>query len=300
MVARRQLAHLGISDRQISGWTRACYLHRRLPGVYAVGHSALSIHGQLAVALLYAGPGAMLSHATAAWWLGLIDETSGRIEVSTRRKCRSQAGVVVHDRRELEPIWHRQLRVAPVTCVLLDYAVAAEPERLRRALAEAEYRGWLDLELVKGVLKHGRPGSANLRRAIAEHEPRLAMTRSRLERHLLRLCKRYRLPLPQFNVTVEGCLVDALWSDHRVIVEVDGRDGHASWARVQRDRERDLHLRAAGYIVVRYGWRQVLEQPRAVAADLAATLTGSPCPLTSPRRRPVRATRAPGTARLTN
>jgi very-short-patch-repair endonuclease len=67
-------------------------------------------------------------------------------------------------------------------------------------------------------------------------------------------------------------LVDALWADERVVVEVDGHRGHASWAQIQRDRERDLALRAAGDLVLRYGWRQLLDDPHAVAADLSAAL----------------------------
>jgi hypothetical protein len=41
-------------------------LHRIYPGVYAVGHKALSTEGRLLAAILYAGPGAALSHASAA------------------------------------------------------------------------------------------------------------------------------------------------------------------------------------------------------------------------------------------
>jgi very-short-patch-repair endonuclease len=266
------LAYLGIADSLIGDMTAREYLHRLHPGVYAVGHTGLSTEARLAAALLYAGPGAMLSHATAAWWLGLAPGPADTISVTTARRCTSRPGVIVYDRRELQPIWHRQLRVAPVACVLLDFADSAEPEPLKRALAEAEYQGWLDIGSLKPWLRRGRPGSANLRRAIAGHEPRLAMTRSELERRLLRLCKRHGLPLPQFNVTIQGHLVDALWAEQRVVVEVDGHGGHATWAQVQRDRERDLCLRAAGFTVLRYGWRQMLDQPAAVAADLAAAL----------------------------
>jgi hypothetical protein len=54
-------------------WIKRGYLNPKLPGVYAVGHGAPGIEGDLAAALLYAGPGAMLSHGTAAWWFGPID-----------------------------------------------------------------------------------------------------------------------------------------------------------------------------------------------------------------------------------
>lgn len=69
-VSRRQLRNLGIADAVIHQWVKQGYLRRGLPGVYAVGHDAPGVEGELAAALLYVGPGAMLSHGTAAWWWG--------------------------------------------------------------------------------------------------------------------------------------------------------------------------------------------------------------------------------------
>jgi very-short-patch-repair endonuclease len=37
---------------------------------------------------------------------------------------------------------------------------------------------------------------------------------------------------------------------------------------LENDRRRDLELRAAGYVVLRYTWRQVTETPELVLADL--------------------------------
>lgn len=138
MVARRQLARLGISDDRIRDWGKAGYLHRIHRGVYAVGHSAPSPVAELVAAVLYAGPNAMLSHATAAWWLGLLKRQPGTIEVATPRRCRSIKGVTVHDRKTLERSWHNDLPVAPIAHVLLDIATDLTENRLRRVLAEAE------------------------------------------------------------------------------------------------------------------------------------------------------------------
>lgn len=90
----------------------AVTLHPLYSGVYAVGHTALSTEGLLSAALLYAGPGAMLSHGTAAWWLGLTGRRPPLIHVSTPRQVLSMPGVLVHGRRSLERVWHRQLPVA--------------------------------------------------------------------------------------------------------------------------------------------------------------------------------------------
>lgn len=267
-VARYQLTYCGVGQPQIRSWLRNGYLIRRLPGVYAVGHAASSIEAVLTEAVLYAGPGAMLSHATAAWWLGLLDHHPRAIHVSTPRRCASRHGIVVHDRRALDRIWHRGLPVAPVSHVLLDLA-AKRSAHLRHALANAEYHGLLELDTLQSM--RGR-GMTALREALKAHQPQLARTRTELERAFLALCERVHLPIPEFNVWVEGCLVDALWREQRVVVEVDGRRGHSSWARIRGDRQRDLIMRRAGYVPLRYVWEQVTEQVPEVADDLLRAL----------------------------
>lgn len=267
-VARYQLTYCGVGKPQIRSWLGTGYLIRRLPGVYAVGHTAPSIEAALTEAVLYAGPEAMLSHATAAWWLGLLDHRPGAIHVSTPRRCRSRCGIEVHDRRALDRVWHRGLPVAPVSQVLLDLAAGRSPH-LRHALANAEYHGLLELGTLQSM--RGR-GMSALREALRVHQPQLARTRTELERALLALCEREHLPVPEFNVRIEGFLVDALWREQRVVVEVDGRAGHSSWARIRGDRRRDLILRRAGYVPLRYVWEQVTEQVPEVAEDLRAAL----------------------------
>src|ERR1700761_2359699 len=102
-----QIATLGVSRATVSGWIEDGYLPPRLPGVYTVGHISTSLEAQFAEALLYAGPGAMLSHATAAYWLGLLDERPSTIHVSTPRQLRSLRAIRVHARRTLERVWHK-------------------------------------------------------------------------------------------------------------------------------------------------------------------------------------------------
>jgi very-short-patch-repair endonuclease len=272
VVARRQLALLGVSDTQIRRWTAGGYLIRRLPGVYAVGHAAPSVAAELTAALLYAGPGAMLTSATGVWWLELSDRRPDDVQLISPRRRRTFAGIVIRTRDGLTRGWHRNLPVAPVAQVLLDYAITVADLDLRRALAQAEYHGYLDVDLLRAELGRGRPGSARLREALAQHDPRLARTRSELETAFLALCRAHNLPAPELNVTVEGHLVDMLWREQRVIVELDGAANHRHWGQIQRDRGRDLDLRAAGYIVLRYVWAQVIGQPAAVAQDVRAAL----------------------------
>src|SRR5436190_12537458 len=73
VVSRAQLESVGVSDSAVSRWVQARRLHRIHPGVYALGHTALSLDARLVAGLLYAGDEAVLSHTTAAWVWCLID-----------------------------------------------------------------------------------------------------------------------------------------------------------------------------------------------------------------------------------
>lgn len=272
-VSRGQLEQLGVGSATIDRWLASGYLHRLLPGVYAVGHLAPSLEGDLATALLYAGQGAMLSHATAIWWLGLSDRRPHMIDVSTPGKRRSMDRVRVHERRAVDRIWHRHLPLTSVATTLLDYAGAVSLDQLRYVLAEAEYRDLLDIEAIKADLGRGKRGSTKLRRALERHEPRLARTRSRLERRFLALCESAGIPLPEGNVKIAGMTVDALWRAERVVVELDGHRGHRTKAQIERDRRRELRLRVAGYpLVIRYTEEQLTVDANSVAGDLIVAL----------------------------
>jgi very-short-patch-repair endonuclease len=266
-----QIRELGIGPARVSYWLKQGYLHRRLPGVYAVGHNSGSVEADLAAALLYAGPGAMLSHATAAWWLGLLDEPPRVIHVTTPRQCRSQPGVRVHERRKLKRTWHERLPVTTLPQTLLDLASQASLRIVRRALAKADYAGSLNVAAIQAALGSGRSGSTRLRQALQAHLPHLARTKSQNEIRLLEICESEGLPLPETNVYIAGWEVDALWRDQRLAVEIDGYGNHRSPAQVRRDRRKDQALRSHDLTPIRYSDEQ-LENPRDLIAELKRLL----------------------------
>lgn len=271
LVTRAQLTLLGASDGAIKGWISAGYLTRVLPRVYAVGHAAPSHAAELWAAVLYAGPGAMLSHASAAQRRGLIEYPPRVIQVSTPRvKVRSVPGqITVHARRRLERSMDVDIPTTTASQTLLDLGTGENGLKLvRHALAVLDYRRTLDYEALVAACGCGRRGSSTLRAALAAHDPRLALTRSELEDEFLRLCARWRLPSPLVNVLVHGCEVDAYWPEHRLVVELDGRENHSTPAQRRRDHARDVALRAHGISVVRYDWMLITRRRRLVRADL--------------------------------
>jgi very-short-patch-repair endonuclease len=260
-VRHDQLLALDVGRATISRW-RGVYLYPELPRVYAVGHPGRSRESDLAAAVLYAGPGAVLSDGTAIWWLELLKYPPAQIHVSTPRRIRDRDGIVVHGRRERARIWHKGLPTTTVTQAIVDYAASGSRDLLRLVLANADYKDLLDLEALSAA------GSAALADALAIHLPELARTRSELEILLLSFCQKQRLPIPEVNVDLHGWLLDAVWPAQKVVVEVDGWQGHRTPAQLERDHQRDLELRAAGYIILRYTWRQLTKTPAAVARDL--------------------------------
>jgi REase_MTES_1575 len=176
---------------------------------------------------------------------------------------------------------HRGLPVTTVARTLLDFASVAPLDRVRRAVAEAEYLRLLDLEAIDPLLGRGRAGSATLRKALQRHRPQYARTLSPLEDRFLDLCQGYEIPLPEVNVIVAGFKVDAVWRDRRLVVELDGAAAHDTSPRMERDRDRELALRSAGFVVLRYTWRQVTTHPAEIAADLRRALAN---PVPSPDR----------------
>jgi very-short-patch-repair endonuclease/transposase len=266
-ISRAQLREIAASNAGVARWIKDGYLFPVLPRVYAVGSRARTTESDLAAAILYAGPGAALSHATAAWWLGLIDEKPRRIQVTTPRRCRSLKSVRVYDRRQRTRIMHRDLPVTSVPEILRDLAATAPLSTLRMALAKADYRGWLDVRAIEQGLVPGARGARRLRQALERHQPLLARTKSRLERKLIAICEAERLPMPEINTRYAGWEVDALWREPKLAVELDGWGNHHKPADLRRDRRKEMALRQAGLTVHRYSEDQ-LDERTAVAAEL--------------------------------
>lgn len=268
-----QMRAIPVGHTTIGRWEDAGYLFWELPRVYAVGHPGRTLESDLAAAILYAGPGAMLSHVTTIWWLGLLRYAPPQIHVSTRRRVQNHGNIVVHGRRTLDRILHKGLPITTPTQAILDFAATGSHDLLRLVLANAEFQGLLDLQGLTERFGQGVKGTRQLKNAIRTHLPQLALTRSRIEQLLLFLCERYGIRLPDgVNVYLGGWLVDAVWHAAKLVIEIDETSGHKTPAQVRRDRMRDYELRAAGYIVLRYTEEQLLTMPEAIAREIASYL----------------------------
>src|SRR5436190_6839581 len=169
VIADWQLAACGVSRSAVYRWVASGRLCDIYPRAYAVGNRAVPQEGRLLAAVIYAGPGAALSHASAAHWWGFLPHLPNTTHVSSPKRRRSISGVRVHIPTRTERVMERGLPVTPVARTLLDLASVAPLQNVRKAVKEADFRQHLELAAIDEVTGVGRPGSAKLRRALALH-----------------------------------------------------------------------------------------------------------------------------------
>ncbi len=286
VVTRSQLAAAGLSRSGVAHRVARGRLHPVFRGVFLVGHPVPPPLARETAALLAAGPGAVLSHRTAAQLHDLLLRPGPTVHVLlvARRSPRPQRGVRIHHTAALNPAKDLRsvqgLRVTAPLRTLLDLATEATPTELARAVQEAQIQRLIThSSLVDAVRSaRGRRGVTALRDAIGARARTL--TRSDAEDRFLSLVAKAQLPAPQTNVRVDPYEVDTLWRDQGLIVEIDGFAFHSTRAAFERDRARDAELQARGLRVMRVTWRQLVDEPEAVVARLARALAVAASPPT--------------------
>lgn len=281
VVARRQLATLGVTETMIRDRMRSGQLLRLHAGVYAVGHRQLRREGIWLAAVLALGPGAALSHRDAAGLHDLRAANHARVDVTTtRRGTRPQPGIELRRTTVLDARDVTVVGAIPVTTIartLVDLASVLPRQQLARALREADIRRAVDAHDVEDALSRtrNRPGSghATLRAVLEEHRDRgLQLTRSVLEDRFLALLAAHGLPRPATNARVGPFEVDAFWPARRLVVELDGWQHHHDRVAFQRDRDKGNALIELGCTVLRFTHDDVARDPVKIAAQLRALL----------------------------
>jgi very-short-patch-repair endonuclease len=281
VVSRRQLLGLGFSRREIETRINTHRLNPLHPGVYAVGHRVIPREGRWTAAVLASGPGAVLSHWSAAALWVIRPTSRSTIHVTTPHKSRSWKGI----RRHHSPLPSDEITVEeriPITTVprtILDLAATEPLDVVENLLGEAEHRQlWDRLSLPHLIERYpSKRGVRKVRAALErlEEEPE-GHKRSRLEERFAPFLRLHRLPLPRFNdwimVGDKRFQVDCHWPELRQIVELDGWQSHRTRTAFREDRARDRKLRVAGYTITHLTWNQLDDEPAEIAADLRALL----------------------------
>jgi very-short-patch-repair endonuclease len=276
-VARVQLLARGISDHAIRLRVRDGRLRPVHRGVYLVGPTVAPL-GRHAAAIL-ACEGAVISHRSAAALHGILAyPDAGDIWITTMARERSgHRGLVTRTTKTLRPAdvsRHQRIPVTTAARTILDLSAIVEIEKLEHACAEAHALKLAFEPDLREQLAYnrGKRGAARLRRLL-DRSRRPARVRSRLERELLKLIRASDLPEPETEQWIGPYLVDFVWWAERLVVETDGLAFHEHDRAQRRDRARTNDLQLRGYLVLRFTWAEVTQQPDWVLDEIARGLT---------------------------
>jgi Protein of unknown function (DUF559) len=275
VVARRQLLEHGLTAKAIRHRLRIGRLYPLWTGVYAVGRPQVSRGGTWMAAVLACGPGALLSHRSAAALWGFGIEHPDYIEISlARHSTLCRPGIRVHDRAGL---WNRDIGSRfgiPVTRpvrTFLDLATVTGPKTVERAINEADKLNVIDTDALRLALDEhpGQPGIRMLRQVLDKHTFRLSD--DELERLFRPIAASAGLPVPLTKHMVNEFEVDFYWPDLGLVVETDGWRYHRTPSTQTRDALRFQTHTAAGLTPLRFSHWQVKYEPHHVRRILART-----------------------------
>ncbi len=179
-------------------------LHRLYPGVFAMGHTALSREGRWLAAVFAAGEGSALCRKSCAGLLE-IERWPPRVpQVLVPRRHRPVVGIELHETRNLDPRDVTVVNGIPCTTVprlFVDLSDELIPEELTHYIHEAAHRGVLDLKAVQRTMArvNGRHNLDVLETAIEDWLDGSAGTRSRGEIAFRRAVTRGRAAAPGYE-----------------------------------------------------------------------------------------------------
>lgn len=300
VLSRKQALEAGLSRDALRSRLQSGRWQRVYPGVLATFTGPIPRQATLWAAVLRAGPGAMLSHHTAAEVDGLVRRRSTLIHVTVPgpRHVVPIPGLVIHRSERAESARHPS-RTPPRTRIeetVLDLAGSA------RSFDEAF--NWLCLACAGRLVTPARVREAMSERGKMRWRAEISVgldevssgVHSWLERRYLHdVERRHGLPpavrQAKHRRGLRTGYSDILYEDYGVVVETDGQAAHPDPVR-WLDAARDNAAAARGIITLRYPYSDLATRPCEVAAEVAAVLRrqgwdgmprgcGPSCPVTA-------------------
>ncbi len=281
VISRAQALRAGLTEDMIKFRIRSGRWRQIHVGVYATFTGVLSRGAQLWAAVLAAGPGAVLSHETAAELLKLSDKAPSSIHVTVphQRHVAAISGVSVH--RSVRAVEAVQRDSNPPRTkaeeTVLDLAqVAVSFDDVCGWVTRAFARDLTDEQRLRAAMRRRRRlrWRADLYELIAaaaqgDH----SVLEYRYDRGVERA---HGLPeavrqAPFIGPDGRRGRRDRLYRGYGVVVELDGRLAHPAedqW----RDKARDNAAAVDGQQSLRYGWTHVRWYPCATALQVATVL----------------------------
>jgi very-short-patch-repair endonuclease len=281
LVGDAQAVKLGFSASMIRRRIRSGEWSRPLPRVLRCVGAPDSGRQAAMAAAIWAGPEAVVSHATAGVLWGLDGITTRRVHV-TIPLCHNLRSplVTVHRTSTFDPSEHTLIHDIPVTGVtrtLIDVAGSLPRDALELAIEDAFRRRLTSPDQLRRrfveLAGNGRSGSGVLRELL-DSRGDAAPTGSALEVELERLLVRGGLPRPvrQHAITHSGRTihVDLAYPDRRLAIELDSLRWHTGRAKLDNDAERRNLLHSADWALVTVTHTMVKQRARATVATVAA------------------------------
>jgi very-short-patch-repair endonuclease len=276
LVTRRQAFECGLSDDAIHARVRSGRWQRVHRTVYATFSGPVPRLARLWAAVLAAGPGAMLSHESAAEVLGLTGRASDPIHVTVpaERRVDPLPGVVIHRRRAAGSMRHPAATPPRTRVEETVVDLTQTSPTLDRAL------GWVTNAVGSRLTTAARlirviEGRRRLRRRAALLDAVRDVAegcQSVLELRYYRDVERaHTLPRGERQQRRDRWYDDVVYEDFAVQVELDGRRAHPDDGAF-RDHRRDNAAVVSGRRVLRYGFADVVDRPCAVAREVGEVL----------------------------
>ncbi len=268
VVAAHQLAARGASRADIRQLTRSKHWVLRDGGVY-VRRGTPRDEGQAVAALVVGvGPGARLSHLSAANWLGQAGCAlwPAHAVVGSTTRPRRLHGTVVHRVRELPDEWTTVFNGVPVVrpelCVLQLFAVCTyeRAERITESLWADGAVSAPSLRAFIGQLgRRGRNGTAGVRRYLDERPDDYVPSASNLEARVGQILRAAGIEVRR-QIDVGSDLkwtgrVDFVVVGRPVVIEVQSWRYHSAFRDVDADARRRSELEGAGFV-----WAEVWDR----------------------------------------
>jgi len=287
-IARWQASAVGLSPAVIDGQLRRGRWRPLYHGVYAAYTGDPPRESLLWAGVLRAGPGAVLSHQSAAELDGLTDRPVEATHVTVGHDRR--ISISGEERRELVPriILHRTSRID----VIRHPARTPPRTRIEETVLDLTQLGasfddafsWLSRGCGRRlVTPHQLHQALDARGRVRWRDEILAAlaviadgVHSNLEYRYVRDVERpHGLPEARRQARMlqgsRSRYLDNLYEPFGVAVELDGRAYHLVEDR-WRDIRKDNMSATSGIVTLRFSWADVTRRPCAVAADVASAL----------------------------
>jgi hypothetical protein len=289
-VARPQHGLITTAQALDTGLTRAQIHHRRQagrwteiePGLHLVAGVRFTWKTRVMAACLVTG--GVASHRSAAVLLDVIDLRPGRPEVTVSRRRRVHRGeITVHQSTDLRPDDVIRIDGIPTTRpvrLAMDLGATVSFPVYERSIDDLIARKQLRWEDMADHLcrlsRRGRNGLGPARALLLERYGD-DVPDSVLERAFRSLVRGAGLPEPVGQLDVSDgsgfvARVDFAYPDHRVVVELDGRRHHLHAEAFEADRAKRNRLQLAGWRVLVWTWKQVIQSGPTVTRQLRSVL----------------------------